>query len=266
MSAALTPEQLVQYRRRWVVWSDRASQYLAQLREQLDRSGNTPAGPADIAADSTLRNWRNLDPRPVDDPPYSGILLSLQVQSVAPEMAKASRFWEQIYAFSLQWEGSRFTNHPQDKGGPTRYGVIQRVYDQYRRASGLATRSVQHISIAERDAIYWQNYWEPVWGSSLPPRVAACAFDFGVNSGPSRSVKYLQWALNLPQTGRMSERVIAACLDANEAMLVADLLAKREGFLRGIVRGNPSQVVFLKGWLNRVKALRTFLKTLPGEA
>jgi lysozyme family protein len=58
--------------------------------------------------------------------------------------------------FVLKWEGSAFTNHPADAGDPTRFGVIQKVYDNFRKASGKPTQSVKFIAMDEVRAIYRQ--------------------------------------------------------------------------------------------------------------
>ena len=48
----------------------------------------------------------------------------------------------------LKHEGG-YSNHPQDPGGATMRGITQRVYDAYRRNSGLELRNVRNISDAE---------------------------------------------------------------------------------------------------------------------
>jgi len=45
---------------------------------------------------------------------------------------------------------------------------------------------------ADIQAIYRQDFWNPVRGDDLPVGVDLSVFDAGVMSGPSRSVKWLQ--------------------------------------------------------------------------
>lgn len=170
--------------------------------------------------------------------------------------------YHRIMSFVLKWEGSKFTDDPADRGGPTRYGVIQERYNQYRKANKLPIQSVRFIARPEVDQIYSLYYWTPVKGWLFHPKVGAAVMDFGVNSGPSRSIKYLQWSLNHKQTGRLNDLDIQAAYAQNPLTLALDLIAKREGFLRGIVRGNPSQQKFLTGWLNRTRDLKQLVKTL----
>lgn len=50
---------------------------------------------------------------------------------------------------------------------------------------------------------------------------------------------------------------INAVADAGHAEVVESILAQRHDFYHDIVERNPSQVVFLNGWLNRLLRVRT---------
>jgi lysozyme family protein len=45
-------------------------------------------------------------------------------------------------AFVLKVEGG-YTNDPEDRGGATNKGILQRVYDIYRKAEGLRSADVR---------------------------------------------------------------------------------------------------------------------------
>jgi len=79
-------------------------------------------------------------------------------------------------------------------------------------------------------------YWNKINGSELEPHLAICVFDFAVNSGVNRALRYL-----------------TLTHDWNKYL---DL---REEFLRRI--GTASQAKFLKGWLNRTQSLRDYLNS-----
>ena len=96
---------------------------------------------------------------------------------------------------TLEYEGA-YSNHPKDPGGKTNYGVIQRVYNSYRRLKGITPQGVRKITQAEVNEIYKTNYWDQVAGDLLPPGLDLAVFDFGVNSGPSQAIKNLQRAIN----------------------------------------------------------------------
>lgn len=126
-------------------------------------------------------------------------------------------------------------------------GVIQRVYDAWREKNGQPRQSVRQISDAELQAIYRENYWALVRGAELPPGLDLAVFDFGVNSGPTRSIRYLQTTLGITADGHMGPITIKAANDKDPAETVKALMKARRKFLNQI----PFKGAFLKGWLRR---------------
>lgn len=145
-------------------------------------------------------------------------------------------------------------DHPKDPGGRTNQGVTQRVYDGFRRREGLKPRDVYLLEPAERDAIYRRQYWEAIRGDELPRGVDFVLFDGAVNSGPSRSVKWLQAALG---TVKVDGEIGEATLDAVEAhpdhdALIAEILRRRMAFLRAL----KTWGTFGNGWTARVAGVK----------
>jgi lysozyme family protein len=165
--------------------------------------------------------------------------------------------------FILRWEGG-FIDHPADPGGATNKGVTQKVYDAWRARQGQPPRSVRLIENAEMQAIYESNYWVPPRCDLLSGPLDLVQFDTAVNMGPGRAVRFLQSAVNCPVDGDFgpgTEVALASC-DAGETVLA--YCDAREAFYRAIVARKPNQAVFLRGWLNRLRALRAEAG-LPGH-
>lgn len=141
-----------------------------------------------------------------------------------------------------------YVNHPRDPGGATNRGVIQRTYDAWRKSKGLPTRSVKSITDSEVEAIYRRDYWNKVSGDQLPRGIDYATFDAGVNSGPSRGVKWLQRVLGVAQDGAAGPRTQAAANASNHRKTIVDMCAVRMSFLRGL--GHWS--TFGRGWTRRV--------------
>jgi len=151
-------------------------------------------------------------------------------------------------AHTLVHEG-KFSDHPRDPGGRTAYGITQRVYDAYRKKRGLPTRDVFKIEPAERRAIYFDGYWEPVQGDALPEGLDYIAFDAAVNSGVSRGVKWLQQGLGIKADGKAGPATVEAARAApDRRAVVRRACAARMGFLRSL--GTFS--TFGRGWSRRV--------------
>jgi lysozyme family protein len=153
----------------------------------------------------------------------------------------------------LAHEGG-YVNHPADPGGATNNGVTQKVYDAYRDYMHLPRQSVKHILDSEVSDIYNKQYWRTIKGDSLPCGIDYAVFDFGVNSGISRAIKYLQRLVGF--TGDDIDGVLgmvtlaaveAKCVENTEAC-IAQYCANRLVFLRSL-RTFPT---FGKGWTRRV--------------
>jgi lysozyme family protein len=165
--------------------------------------------------------------------------------------------------FVLKWEGD-LSNNPDDRGGLTKWGVTQATYDRYRKAKGLPLQSVSKLTDAEMREIYWVYYWQPVKGDEFAYPLALALFDTGVNMGVGTAIKLLQRAINdlLPQQkwvavdGVLGEQTLRAAKSLDPRRLSLQLCNRREERYYAIVRANPTQRKFLRGWLNRLNNLR----------
>lgn len=156
----------------------------------------------------------------------------------------------------LAHEGG-YSNHPNDPGGPTMKGVTQRVYDGFRKGKGLATRSVKSITTAELNEIYDRQYWDAVQGDALPAGVDYVVFDGAVNSGPGRSIMWLQQALRPAYTGRIDGvlgigTLAALKADKNNDALIDRICNARMAFLKHL----STFGTFGRGWTARVAEVR----------
>lgn len=149
------------------------------------------------------------------------------------------------------------SNNPRDTGGMTNFGVTQSVYDDFRIASGLPQQPVSGITLAEATSIYYSNYWLPSRCSALPAPVDLCMFDAAVNSGVGRAAKWLQQAVSVTQDGSIGPATLAAVSSTDTVILCGKYCTEREAFVRSVVAANPSQKIFLNGWLNRINHIRS---------
>lgn len=158
----------------------------------------------------------------------------------------------------LKSEGG-YTNHPQDPGGATNYGVLQRVYDSWRRSKGLIPRSVKLIEMDEVRAIYKENYWDLVKGDKLPIGIDYLVFDACINSGPHQAVLWLQRAINalhdanrlLTVDGSIGAMTLDYVDDVDPIKLIDNYLDQRLGFMK-VIRNKATHELlwkyFGKGW------------------
>jgi lysozyme family protein len=169
--------------------------------------------------------------------------------------------------FVLKWEGG-LSNDPADRGGLTNRGVTQATYNRYRRDKGLPLQSVAKMTDTEMREIYWVYYWQPILGDAHAYPLALALFDTAVNMGVGTAIKLLQRAINdlLPTDkwvtvdGKLGRLTLIATKTLDPRKLALRLCDRREERYRAIVRANPTQQKFLRGWLNRLNDLRRSIK------
>ena len=152
-----------------------------------------------------------------------------------------------------------YSDHPADSGKATNYGVTQNTYDRHRLSIGLKLRPVKEIEWSEVSNIYY-SYWVSANCEKYPEPLDLLVMDFAINSGASRAVKTLQQCLGVMVDGIFGRNSITAMANYITMHGIDNLcdryLEEREEFFRNIVVRDGSQMVFLKGWLNRIKKLR----------
>lgn len=132
---------------------------------------------------------------------------------------------------TLVYEGG-WADNPKDPGGATMKGITLATYRRwFPKATKTQLRNITTENVAK---IYRSDFWDKVSGDSLARGVDLVTFDAGVNSGPSRALKWLM-----------------ASIGGADVETVKKLCAKRLGFMRSLAIWKT----FGKGWLARVTAV-----------
>ncbi len=150
----------------------------------------------------------------------------------------------------LAHEGG-YTNHPDDPGGPTKFGITIGDYRRYVKADANA-EDVRAMRLDEATAIYRAKYWDALHGDDLPPGLDYAVFDYGVNSGIGRAGRALQRVLGVPIDGAIGPLTLSAAARCDRMAAVEAICEERLAFLRSL-RTWP---VFGKGWARRVAEVR----------
>jgi lysozyme family protein len=139
---------------------------------------------------------------------------------------------EQILDGILAREGG-FVNHPLDAGKATNFGITTATLADW-RGKPVTADDVRDMQVEEARAIYRARYVRPFDRLELPPELKAQVVDIAVNSGVTTARGLLSRAQQ--QTSRP---------------VPVALVIERLRFYARLVKGKPSQVVFLEGWFNR---------------
>jgi lysozyme family protein len=167
---------------------------------------------------------------------------------------------EKVFTFTYKEEGG-YGNDPNDPGGATNLGIIQVEYNKYRDAKGLPQQSVRHITKAEADEIYTKSYWNKIDGDEIPMGIDLVIYDYGVNSGPGRSIEYAQRVLKVGVDGVLGPITIAALKAVEPKKFIHDFDNDRLSFLQRL----KTYVYFGKGWSARVKRCTNAALAMVGE-
>ncbi len=159
---------------------------------------------------------------------------------------------------SLEWlleEEGGFSNHPADTGGATMYGVTHATYASWRRALKRPLQPVSKITKEEAFALYKAMYWDEAGCDKLSWPINYVVFDAAVNSGPSRSTKWMQEALRVKADGKIGPKTLAALeagMDEDPGVMIYKMIDVRLKFLTDLIKRKPSQIAFLLGWMRRL--------------
>ncbi len=133
----------------------------------------------------------------------------------------------------LRREGG-YVNHPDDRGGPTNYGITQATLSEYLgRPATIA--DVQNLAVSTARQIY-RNQYAP--SDSIPSHLRAAAFDSNVNHGRGGGNTIYNNAVSAAGGGVPSN---------------SQYINARADYYRGIISRDPSQRSFAAGWTNRLR-------------
>jgi len=135
-------------------------------------------------------------------------------------------------AHILKVEGG-WSNHPSDRGGATKYGIIESEAKRH----GL---NVSALTLPQAIKIYYTDYWIASGADKAPNPLNLAIMNSYVNSGK-------KWSINgsSPQ-----EQAI-------------NYINQQDSYYTQIYTSNPSQTVFKSGWHRRTEYM---LKAVKGES
>jgi lysozyme family protein len=141
---------------------------------------------------------------------------------------------------------------PQDPGGRTSRGIIQREYDAYRRNKGLAKRDVWSASDEEIDDIYQISYWRP-WCPQMPAGVDLVFFNMAVNAGAHEAALLLQRAVSVKDDGHIGIVTLSAVAHGSPRAIVRDFSLLCRNYYRSLRLFRR----YGRGWMKRADTIET---------
>ena len=160
----------------------------------------------------------------------------------------------------IEIEGG-FVNNPYDRGGPTKYGITKKVYETFKNRE-VTIDEIINMNIKDAIFIYTKEYY-------LKPKIdlleneflQSIILDMSINHGASRAIKILQKTINNLEftniliedgiLGKQSRKASNYCYTFMARYFTNEICNNRKQFYKNIVKEDPTQGIFLKGWLKR---------------
>jgi lysozyme family protein len=163
--------------------------------------------------------------------------------------------FENAFTFTIQNEGSTYTNKPTDKGGPTKFGITLSLLSVFLDRPATP-EDVQILSEDTAKAIYQRCFWVPLRCDELPPEIATALFDTSVNRGQEKAVLYAQNCLvGIKADGIIGDKTIEAINHTEVDIFLYNFIGQLQEAYIKICVNFPDQLEYLDGWLKRSRRL-----------
>jgi lysozyme family protein len=180
----------------------------------------------------------------------------------APPMEPLANFDRAVEKI-LRREGG-YVDHPNDRGGATNFGITIGTLAAW-RGRAVTKEEVRALTVDEAKQIYKKNYWDPMMLDGLHEYLAESLFDQAVNFGPGAAARRVRVVLNnkfgqkLMLESRMTQDAKLSLLAVPWRKFLKEFICETQDSYVRIVVSNPSQLVFLAGWINRSQELMDYL-------
>lgn len=154
----------------------------------------------------------------------------------------------------LQLEGG-FVNHPEDKGGITNCGITLETFRSF-LGQDKTVKDLQSMNYGMWKEIMKTGYWDKCRADEIECQaIAELLVDWTVNSG-FVAVRKVQGIIGCNPDGIVGPITLSLINTSDPEILFEKIWNARHQFYINIVKRNPSQRVFMNGWMNRLNAFK----------
>ncbi|MEN2998244.1 MAG: glycosyl hydrolase 108 family protein [Brevinematia bacterium] len=161
--------------------------------------------------------------------------------------------FDEFFKDIIRHEGG-YSNHPNDSGGETKYGISKRAYPHL---------DIKNLTPEQAKVIYYYDYW--VKGhfdkvAKISFQIATKVCDIAINCGIKPAHRMLFKALdmlNYKNIVSIGEDCLIALKDVVDKgikdVFINNVISLQKEYYIGIVNKHPKNKVFLEGWLKRAE-------------
>lgn len=172
--------------------------------------------------------------------------------------------FDQAFEHILKVEGDVYTDNSKDSGGPTKFGITLRTYNDL-MGMNCESNVIQNMTRETARSIYKTFFWYRMSldrVAAVRPRIALIIFDQAVNRGIFGATRMIQKAINdiyrqnvLVEDGVFGEKTLNEIEKLTERQLGIQLFKNAQTSYIRIVKNSPDQIEFLEGWIRRTHSI-----------
>ena len=153
-----------------------------------------------------------------------------------------------------RWEGG-YSDNPNDRGGATNSGVTLAVYQSV-YGKNKTKNDLKRMTNDQWNYIFTKLYWNKWKADEIKNQsIANILVDWIWMSGLG-TIKKIQSLFGLTADGIVGNKTISYINSNNQEEIFKKIWNRRKSFYESLVKNNPSQKVFLKGWMNRLNTYK----------
>ena len=153
-----------------------------------------------------------------------------------------------------RWEGG-YSDNPNDRGGATNSGVTLAVYQSV-YGKNKTKNDLKKMTNDQWDYIFTKLYWNKWKADEIKNQsIANILVDWVWMSGLG-TIKKIQSLFGLTADGIVGNKTISYINSHDQEEVFNKNWNRRKSFYESLVKNNPSQKVFLKGWMNRLNTFK----------
>jgi lysozyme family protein len=164
----------------------------------------------------------------------------------------------------LQREGVKYTDRPDDDGGPTCCGITLATYQAFRAPLPTTIDDLKQVTPLIAYKVYQRMYVDaPGFGQIVDPNLQALVVDAGVQHGQEEAAKMIQRAVSVAADGHLGTVSLSAINSHDARSLRALVCGARIRLYGSLVSGDPKLTLARQagfeleadnalGWANRI--------------
>lgn len=171
--------------------------------------------------------------------------------------SRYEQFWPVIYDHEVGSTKDGFVDNKNDSGGVTKYGIsllfLRSENLDINGDGNINRQDILDVTKEMAKEIFYEYFYVSMRLSLIKnDSLALELLDMGVNSGGRTAIKLLQQILRVDDDGIIGYKTISAIDTYSGANLLGEYKNKRKRYYDQIIARNPKNIVFKKGWYNRV--------------